>query len=223
MTNRHTHVISYAIAALIVILSFLFWTALLARSYEDVLAGREYVSLVASSQGQDLFRSAAPESSGDTDAWELERMYALSIPSIDVYAPILVPSMRFWNEQNWDIVEEQMQVGMQHGIVAYPHSVQPGNDGALILAGHSSPPNERAERSLYGEVFAALPSVSNGDDIIVRFEGADIEYKVLRTDIVAADDTSVLVQDMDDRVLRIITCFPIGTTKERLIVTAIQK
>lgn len=221
MSDTQKNITTYALSVFIACLSFAMWTVILAKSYEQVWDVRGLSAAeVRPKIQQDFFRNAVPDTGNDADAWEVERKYALSIPSLDVYAPVMVPSKLFWDVQQWDLFERQMQVAMKQGVVAYPHSVQPGEDGVLVIAGHSSPPGETSTQNLYGKVFESLPNLADGDEIILRNEGADVTYVVRSSHVVPVDDTSVLAQTGGKGILKIITCFPIGTTKERLVITA---
>jgi LPXTG-site transpeptidase (sortase) family protein len=156
----------------------------------------------------------------DLDRWEITERYRLSIPSLDVRAPVQWPSRRFWNSAEWTMLEEQMQIGLLHGVTAYPHSVAPGEEGALIIVGHSSPPTERAEESVFGAVFEMLPSVQIGEEIVLLVKGSAVTYRVTRKTVVPSSATDILRQESKKSILKLITCYPVGTTKNRLVVTA---
>jgi len=153
--------------------------------------------------------------------WEVRKLYTLSIPEIGVRVPVSVPSRRYWDAKAWDLLEEQMQVGLLDGAVAYPHSADPGALGTLIVAGHSSPPTELAAASAYGNVFAKLPSLTEGDEIHVQIGNRSNVYRVQRTEIFTASDTYILAQQDDEKLLKLITCYPIGTSKDRWVITAV--
>jgi len=152
--------------------------------------------------------------------WGLTHRYELAIPSLGVRVPVYVPDRKFWDAAQWDLLEEQMQVGLLYGAVAYPHSVAPGSPGALIIAGHSSPPNDRAEESVYGKIFARLPELQTGSEVSVRYGTTSVRYVVENIKVVPARDTSILVGDSRDHLLKLITCYPVGSVKDRLVITA---
>ncbi|MBU0766249.1 sortase [Patescibacteria group bacterium] len=158
----------------------------------------------------------------ELEQWDLSRWVTLSIPSKNIRTPVFLPSRRFWDARQWNLLEEQMQVGLLNGATAYPHSVRPGEIGNVIIAGHSSPPNERAEESKYGHLFASLPTIERGDTITVTGNGTMVTYEVVRTGIVEPTDTEILAQQTDKSLLKLITCYPIGSTKSRFVVTAVK-
>lgn len=170
--------------------------------------------------------SSAPETSSaenELAQWGIRRAWAISIPSLGLRAPVYLPSMKFWAAKSWDMLEDQMQVGLRYGTVAYPHSVSPGSEGALIIAGHSSPPNAQAAASPYNRIFAALGDLKSGDKITIFTGNASVRYRVESREVVSPDATSILSQDLSQgSLLKLITCYPIGTTRSRLIVIARQ-
>ncbi|MBU0458180.1 sortase [Patescibacteria group bacterium] len=156
----------------------------------------------------------------EMEQWGISEWYSLSIPSIGIRSTIYLPDRRYWDSKKWDLLEEQMQVGLLHGATAYPHSSTPGYTGSVIIAGHSSPPNERVSESAYGTLFASLPNIERGDKITIAGQGTIATYQVMRINVVDPADTQILSQQSDKSILKLITCFPIGTTKQRMVVIA---
>ncbi len=154
------------------------------------------------------------------EEWRLQKRYAISIPAIGVNAPVYVPARQYWNVQNWKMLEKQMQAGLTLGAVAYPHSVGAGDVGNLIIAGHSSPPNEQAKNSDYGHLFARIPELKVGDTITILENGSYVDYEVFQTELVSENETTILVEQDEDSLLKLITCYPVGTTRDRWVVTA---
>tara|TARA_Y100000310_G_scaffold218027_1_gene219161 strand:+ start:154 stop:858 length:705 start_codon:yes stop_codon:yes gene_type:complete len=159
---------------------------------------------------------AVTASASDLKDWELAHTWNISIPSLGISAPVLLPSLTYWYAYAWAMLEKQMQAGLNYGAVAYPHSVAPGTDGNLIIAGHSSPPDEKSEKSAYGHLFAKLPEIAIGEEIIV----SDVTYRVQDKFVVSPSETSILAQQEDESILKMITCYPVGTTTNRMIIVA---
>lgn len=145
----------------------------------------------------------------------------LSYPDLNISAPIGKPSITHWKNRNWRALENQMQYGLMHGLVVYPHSPEPGGKGRMIVAGHSSAPTLESLGSPYEDVFASLPNAEIGDRIEVR-KGESIPsmYEVYETQIVSPTHTTILLQDPKVRDLILFTCYPVGTTRERFMVKA---
>lgn len=164
---------------------------------------------------------ASDAGTSEFSQWNISFAYSLSIPHLDIRTPVLKPSMQYWTSREWDLLEKQMQVALNSGAVAYPHSVTPGERGSIIIAGHSSPPNLRAAQSAYGNVFARIPELRAGESIFLFVAGEKLEYKVRDSEVVSSAATEILRQQDRENILKIITCYPVGTTKDRIVVTAV--
>lgn len=150
----------------------------------------------------------------DLKRWELTKSYALSIPSLAIKTPVYVPSRRYWDARAWDALETQMQSGLRFGAVTYP-----GIGDAPIIVGHSSPPSTDAPASPSMHVFERLPDIKTGDKIFLTGTDGSHSYTVTRTAITDPDDISVL-RSAQRNTLSLMTCYPVGTTDSRFIVTA---
>ncbi len=169
----------------------------------------------------DSQRSVPEEMDDALSEWGLEPFATISIPKIGVRAPVYMPSRDHWDSRRWDMLEEQMQVGLAAGAVAYPHSVMPGRKGTLFIAGHSSPPTVEADSRGFGHLFRRLPELREGDIItIVQGGGRYVDYEVHSTTVVSSTETSILEQQNDDAGLTLMTCYPVGTTRDRWVVSA---
>lgn len=106
---------------------------------------------------------------------------------------------------------------LQKGIVRYPGTAKPGEIGNAFIFGHSS--NYYWEHGEYNTVFAALDTLENGDEIIVYYNQKKFVYKVTDRSVVKPGDTKVLdSRDKNKKEISLMTCWPVGTTNERLII-----
>jgi sortase A len=99
---------------------------------------------------------------------------------------------------------------IDYGIYHEPQSAKPGS-GTVILFGH---------RTLHGSPFLNLDKLQAGDNITLSWPGiGDVEYTVMNSTIVDASYRMALDQG---NVLFLITCYPLGSTSQRLIIEAQQ-
>ncbi|MDA1208415.1 MAG: sortase [bacterium] len=251
MINKHKNCSSWLCACVSLAFSLLIWTAIASTYALQLLPESEHSAAPQLFEGViqnigigmvdltgnlldpplQLLHQTSPleqeSNSGGTGGnemvdWGITQKYTLSIPAISMRAPVLLPSRRFWDARLWSMLEKQMQVGLRSGVVAYPHSPAPGINGSLIIAGHSSPPDALAAESEFSKVFARLPELQVGDKISVSYKGKAIKYEVTDSIVVSPTHTDILKQQSEEGILKLITCFPIGTTKDRMIVTAKQ-
>lgn len=108
---------------------------------------------------------------------------------------------------------------LMKGIAHAKGTVFPGVPGNTYLFAHSTDNWWNAGR--YNAVFYLLKDLSLGDDIVVFFEGRRYNYIVTEKKIVSPTDVTDLVQSHGGpQQLVLQTCWPPGTTWERLLVIA---
>ena len=112
---------------------------------------------------------------------------------------IIIPSAGI----NEKINEETLDLGVLHG----PTSYKP-TQGDVILFGH---------RTLQGSPFLRLNEIHNGDSFLLEWPGiGELKYNVIDTTIVPA--SYELNAQEGGKNVYLITCDPIGSTENRLIV-----
>lgn len=119
-----------------------------------------------------------------------------------------------------DIVDEdRFQFALRDGVVHYPGTANPGETGNVVIFGHSS--NSIWAKGNYKDVFAPLHGLEADNKIYIEYLGTRYIYKVVKKYNVDPDEISVL-QHSNTKKLTLITCTPIGTNDQRLIVEAEQ-
>jgi len=137
----------------------------------------------------------------------------LYIPRINKNVPLItVPQ-----HQNWNQLENNIQSGLQEGVVVHPISHSPGNFGNFFLTGHSS--YYTWDEGRFKDVFALLHEVKVGDSVEVYWEGKKYVYKIKAEEVVSPTAVEVLNQPKDKFLITLMTCTPVGTNKNRLILT----
>lgn len=134
----------------------------------------------------------------------------LVIPKIAVDAPI-----------TWNVDPENINQPLENGVAQYKGTALPGQNGNVFIFGHSSyyiwaPGN-------YKEVFALLGKLDVGDKIYIYYQGNKYSYRIISKIVVKPDNVEVLHQNSAEKTLSLMTCVPVGTNLERLIVNAVQE
>ncbi len=108
---------------------------------------------------------------------------------------------------------------LQQGIAHAKGTVFPGIPGNIYLFAHST--DNFWDVGRYNAVFYLLKDLSVGDDIVVFFENKRYDYKVKKSQIMGPSDVTYL-KSQESGVERLIlqTCWPPGTTWQRLVVFA---
>lgn len=130
------------------------------------------------------------------------------IPKINVDAPIV-----------WQVSEQDIIKSLRNGVVHYKGTALPGQVGNIFITGHSS--NYWWDKGQYNQVFALLEKMVVGDVIIISYKNTKYVYKVRNVFVVKPKDLSVL-NPTATPTLTLVTCVPVGTTLNRLVVQADQ-
>ncbi|MBA3758102.1 sortase [Candidatus Saccharibacteria bacterium] len=133
----------------------------------------------------------------------------INIPVINVNAPIILdePSSQ----------DANVQLALRRGVLLYGNSTRPGKKGHTIIVGHSS--GQLWSPGDYKWVFTLLEKLKPGDKIHVSYQGIAYTYTVKDSIIVSPSDAKVLAPTTES-VLSLVTCTPVGTNQNRLVVRA---
>lgn len=133
----------------------------------------------------------------------------ITIPAIHITAPIIFdePSQAEW----------KIQLALRRGVVHYGDTAVPGQNGNIVIVGHSS--GQAWAPGDYKWIFTLLNKLHAGDQIEIAYQGIPHVYEVTGTTIVSPTDLSVTTQTPGPT-LTLITCTPVGTSTNRLVVHA---
>lgn len=138
----------------------------------------------------------------------------LIIPKINVDVPAI-----YGVGNDYDSQMAAMEKGVAHFAIPGASSV-PGQVGNTVLSGHSS--NDLFDAGDYKFIFAQLDKLQVGDSIYAHYNGTRYTYSVTRKEVVKPTEVQKLVYDTDKPVMTLITCTPLGTALNRLLVSAVQ-
>ena len=135
--------------------------------------------------------------------------FKLSIPSIQVDVPVI-------ENINWQNPNEYLEA-LRRGAIHFKNTSLPNQGGNIVVSAHSFG-NENYAGS-YDSIFEDLDRLNENDLIYVRYQNKNYTYKVIEKKIVEPQDLSV-IEDSKEEFLTLITCYPVGTIDERLVVKA---
>lgn len=139
----------------------------------------------------------------------------LIVPKISVDVPII------WNADSAS--EDSLNVAMSKGVAWFNingASAKPGEMGNFVLSGHSS--NDWLDQGDYKFIFARLDQLSVGDTIYVNYNSNRYVYSVSKKEVVKPTDVSALEVGTSKPQITLLTCTPLGTALNRLLVFADQ-
>lgn len=113
--------------------------------------------------------------------------------------------------------EDVVQKGLENGVVHYPSTVRPGEQGNAAFFGHSS--NNIFNPGKYKFAFVLLSNLQPGDMFYLTYNKKVYAYKVFDKKVVNPDETWILNPvEGKTATAALITCDPPGTTLHRLVV-----
>ncbi len=118
---------------------------------------------------------------------------------------------------SWDVPVDQTVEYLNHGVAHLAGSAHLGEIGNVFITGHSS--DYVWKKNPYAAVFSLLPKLEDGDTITVRENGKTYVYRLISTRIVNPDQVEVTKPTLTP-ILSLMTCYPVGSTRQRYIVQA---
>src|SRR5680860_38759 len=138
----------------------------------------------------------------------------LIIPKINVDVPVIYDIGNDYDSQ---------MTAMNKGVAQFAipgADSHPGQIGNTVIAGHSS--NDLLDSGDYKFIFAQLDKLNVGDTIYANYSSKRYTYTVTKKEVVKPSEVNRLVYPTTKPMLTLLTCTPIGTSINRLLVTAEQ-
>jgi LPXTG-site transpeptidase (sortase) family protein len=147
----------------------------------------------------------------NSDNFDLTRPGVISIPKLNIQAPLIFSK----DPSNFD-------ADLEKGVIHYPGTALPGNMGTMYVSGHSSDYIWKHDK--YATIFTKINFLKPGDDVFVTVYGKDgkiynYRYRVTEQKVYTADDQTQFIDNSSAK-LNLSTCWPIGTSKNRMVVSA---
>ena len=110
---------------------------------------------------------------------------------------------------------------LSENLIQYPGTAIPGKSGNSVIFGHSILPIFYNPED-YLAIFSTLPTLENGNEIIINYDGITYTYIVEDKFEVLPTDLEILEQNSSDSHISLVTCTPPGHPgkPKRLIVRA---
>ncbi len=138
----------------------------------------------------------------DTHAYR-QSPYTISIPKLKIHDAVVT------------IAGDDLNKSLIH----YGGTPLPGQIGNAVIFGHSTLVQLFNPKD-YKTIFATLPTLKQGDEFGVNFDGIVYKYVIFDMDITDPSDFSNLENRTDGSFVTLITCVPPGTYYKRLNIKA---
>ena len=152
-------------------------------------------------------RSALPTQSSPP-VTPVDESFGIVIPKLGANARI-VPNV---NPYDSSVYQQALTQGVAHAV----GTVFPGSVGNVFLFSHSSVNFYEANR--YNSIFYLLYKLETGDKIDLYYKGEKFVYRVTEKKTVDPKDVSYLTNQTTKKTVTLMTCWPPGTTSQRLLV-----
>lgn len=112
----------------------------------------------------------------------------------------------------------EYQYALIKGVAHAKGSAVPGTAGNIFLFSHSSVNFYEATR--YNSVFYLLQKLEKGDEVVLYYQKQTYTYEVTDTKMVNPSEVTYLTNSSSEQTLTLMTCWPPGTTFQRLLIIA---
>jgi sortase A len=126
----------------------------------------------------------------------------------DVVGLLIFPSI----SKELPIIEGTDEDDLEKGVGHFKGSSYPNEKGQIVLSGHRD------------TVFRRMGELKLEDILIIELSYGTFFYKIESTEIVDADDRSIITLQKKEEILTLTTCYPfsfVGNAPHRYIITAI--
>ena len=135
----------------------------------------------------------------------------ITIPKLAVKAPVLY-DLTTLDEA---VVESKLESGTVHYPIKGANSV-PGEVGNTVILGHSA--NDVFAAGNYKFVFLRLEQLQTGDTFYLNYNSKRYTYVVTGKKVISPSQVSELALSTDKPIATLVTCVPVGTSTNRLLV-----
>lgn len=181
--------------------------------YFDKVSGKQYL-LSDSPEAQDL---AAKGKLADLVRNNKVQLIQPKDPDFSIVIPAIAANAKVLPNVNAADEAEYLEA-LKRGVAHAANSNFPGENGHIFLFAHST--DYFWNVSQYNAVFYLLYKLKNDDEVNVFYKGKRFTYKVVGQQIVYPSEVEYLTRKTDGEFLTLQTCWPPGTTLQRLLVFA---
>lgn len=167
---------------------------------------------------------AAYVSPGESPAGEIEAVDpTVTLTKVSAENKLIIPKLNIDAPINFDISISEVMEAMNHGVAHYRingASAYPGEVGNFVVMGHSA--GDIYSSNQYKFIFSGLERLEAGDIMYVHYNSVRYTYKMVGREIIWPTEVSKLVINTDKPIMTLVTCWPLGTSRQRLLISAEQ-
>ncbi len=151
---------------------------------------------------QTLLQSQSQEKEEPVEYFEREN--SIDIAAINITAPIVLSQ---------GISDRDFEIALNKGVTHFPGSALPGEDGVLILLGHSAPLGW--PKINYDWVFSNLEKLNVGDQIDIYFNQRLFVYTITEKVFLEVGE-DISSSSLNEPEIMLLSCWPPGKNIKRI-------
>lgn len=208
--------ISYLFMAIgVTIITWTVWPILSFFVYDQVMLAKTIDPVV-----DETDQTIVPVVHADTDVTTNPNAWFPTKPQKKVVAPVTSYTVSIPRLEIANATAVISGDDLTKSLIHYGGTGLPGEYGNTVIFGHSTLPQFFRGTQDYKAIFATLPTIQEGDDVYVNYDGVEYRYRVYDKVVVEPNDLTPLEQKFNDSYLTLVTCVPPGTYLYRLNVKA---
>lgn len=195
------------------------------RKFIPIIAGITVVLVILFLQYNRLIFAPimAYMSPGNVPASQINALDPTINQTVSADPRLIIPKLNVDVPVHFGIQLSEVMSAMNHGVAHYRisgASAFPGEIGNLVITGHSA--GDVYSSNPYKYIFSGLERLEDGDLIYVNYNSVRYTYRVTKKEVVEPTDVGALIYTTTKPMLTLVTCTPLGTSRQRLLVTAEQ-
>ncbi len=195
------------------------------RKFIPIIAGICVILLILFLQYNRLIFAPlmAYVSPGNAPASGIDAIDPTVTQTVSAEPRLIIPKLNIDVPIRFGVPLSDVMTAMNDGVAHYRiagASAYPGEVGNFVITGHSA--GDVYSSNPYKYIFSGLERLEDGDLIYVNYNSVRYTYRVIKKQIIDPSNVAALVIDTDKPLLTLVTCTPLGTSRNRLLVTAEQ-
>lgn len=167
---------------------------------------------------------AAYVSPGEAPAGEIEAVDpTVTLTKVSSENKLIIPKLNVDVPLNFGVSVDGVMAAMNHGVVHYRingASAYPGEIGNFVVMGHSA--GDIYSSNQYKFIFSGLERLEEGDIMYVHYNSVRYTYRMVGREVIWPTEVSKLVIETNKPMMTLVTCWPLGTSQKRLLISAEQ-
>lgn len=167
---------------------------------------------------------AAYVSPGESPTGEITAVDpTITLTKVSSENKLIIPKLNVDVPLNFGVGLDGVMAAMNNGVVHYRingASAYPGEIGNFVVMGHSA--GDVYSANQYKFIFSGLERLQEGDIMYVHYNSVRYTYKMVGREIILPTEVSKLVIETDKPMMTLVTCWPLGTSQKRLLISAEQ-